>query len=666
LHGVQKDEPMSVDKVLDFLAERRWVSDALIKQLRSKLPKKNNENYVEDVIIFLLKKKHVTEPQAWKLRDKFVSSPRGDTKPEPSVPSVSDRDNHQDVTQAKDSNLATPAIQTQPDQLPKEDKLVPSEDAIPNTSSKPAAKTPTEGAGDGPPQQPAPPAITGNQVKNSATEEDISIPAESSNQELDRKVLKALADHNKQLPKMDDVVVMEAHSPQPPPRPAPENQVESSSLMSNAPLLESDARISSGLPVTNIPARTDIQVKTHSERTTKGVSPLVLVLVISVLGISGFNSIQVWMLKDTILTASANGLFQQTQTALQDPAKEEKEGAAGGESAAPVNAGGNNRPTENMKDLEQTIRQLQQQMQQGFRQILERGQLINGFLSGTYEFDLPKSDQPLQFIFIPAGEFTFGYTEKDLPRLVDVLNSENDPGAPIAGHNAKPAVQIRVETGFFILKHEVTEGQFAVFEQSVKKDGQANPARNARNAYLPVTEVTWLQARDFCLWVSDLSGHTVRLPTEIEWEYSARGPWEQPFPWPGNDFHGWANKQAPRAVNVQDNTDKSWRGVLDMSANVREWCVDRENKNLHAEALKIAKDTKGWNGSYQYDPASNLFLENAYKNDPMEPRPFRIFRGGSFSDLPGRCEVSGRRNQQQNNASEEVGFRPVLVMKQGK
>jgi formylglycine-generating enzyme required for sulfatase activity len=225
---------------------------------------------------------------------------------------------------------------------------------------------------------------------------------------------------------------------------------------------------------------------------------------------------------------------------------------------------------------------------------------------------------------------------------------------------------MRVETGFFILKYEVTEGQFSAFEQSVKKDGQANPARDTQNPYLPVTEVTWLQAREFCLWVSKLSGHAVRLPTEIEWEYTARGPWEQHFPWPGNDFHGWAGKEAPRSVNAQDIADKSWRGVLDMSANVREWCLDRYHDEIHAEASKRANDTREWNGSYQYNPASNLFLENANKKNPMEPRPFRTFRGGSFSDHRGRCEVSGRRAWKQNEASKEIGFRPVLVMKQGK
>ncbi|MGY0612485.1 formylglycine-generating enzyme family protein, partial [Luteimonas sp. A501] len=35
-------------------------------------------------------------------------------------------------------------------------------------------------------------------------------------------------------------------------------------------------------------------------------------------------------------------------------------------------------------------------------------------------------------------------------------------------------------------------------------------------------KVTWQQAHDYCAWLADLSGQPFALPTEAQWEYSAR------------------------------------------------------------------------------------------------------------------------------------------------
>jgi len=151
-----------------------------------------------------------------------------------------------------------------------------------------------------------------------------------------------------------------------------------------------------------------------------------------------------------------------------------------------------------------------------------------------------------------------------------------------------------------------------------------NYAEPAKYKNHPVNCVLYSQAEEYCEWVGK------RLPTEAEWERSARNS-DTPYPWgittPSCDF---ASMDADNTSGTPDDggcgtgrtqpvgsypAGRSLTGLYDMAGNVYEFCSDFYADNFYASSERMNPENKTM--------ASDV-----------------VIRGGDFTSLEHRLEVS--------------------------
>lgn len=185
---------------------------------------------------------------------------------------------------------------------------------------------------------------------------------------------------------------------------------------------------------------------------------------------------------------------------------------------------------------------------------------------------------------------------KNCPEMVLV-----PPGSFMMGAPSSQKQQTISQT-FAVGKYEVT---FAEWDACAAEGGCGKYRPDDQGwgrGRQPVINVSWSDARQYVRWLSQKTGNSYRLLTEVEWEYAARAGTTTAYPWgdaigSGNaNCNGcgskWDNKQPAPVGSFKANAF----GLYDMHGNVCERVEDCVNENC---AMRIFRG-----GSWFYDPLS--------------------------------------------------------------
>lgn len=250
--------------------------------------------------------------------------------------------------------------------------------------------------------------------------------------------------------------------------------------------------------------------------------------------------------------------------------------------------------------------------------------LIFSYLESSIEYEVTLYSIPyIETVEITSGTFIQG----------------NDKGFL----EEKPTNIISLTKDLVVSKYEITNGIWKLINNDLSLSNDLTD--------LPVNNVEWLEAVDFCNSLSDIyqlersysidNGDVIfdhdangwRLPTEAEWEYIAKSGKNVEFS--GSLNHEnicWYNGNSGYNPQVVGNKLPNEWGLYDMNGNLLEWC---------------------WDYYTDYTTSSSI------TSDPRGPDTGqrRVRRGGAYNYPLARCRTSSRNFTE--TSLENTGFRIV-------
>ena len=174
--------------------------------------------------------------------------------------------------------------------------------------------------------------------------------------------------------------------------------------------------------------------------------------------------------------------------------------------------------------------------------------------------------------------------------------------------------------------------------------------------FLPVVGINIFDVYAYIEWRNHNEQCTYRLPTEIEWELTARGVDGRLFPW-GNHFdptfcktcNSRKEPSQPEPVGIFE-TDCSVYGVHDLAGGIREWTESFVDTNQFSEATVP-----------NLSSATAAYIDDSWANpeEDQQNQSERVVRGGSWALTKHFSRCAARSFLLPNQRLPDVGLRLV-------
>ncbi len=298
----------------------------------------------------------------------------------------------------------------------------------------------------------------------------------------------------------------------------------------------------------------------------------------------------------------------------------------------------------------------------GFKQAVAAGLVTFCCLGGQLLNYCPHIDEPIP---LGAPSHFDGAKAGDERRIEGIHLCWCPPGRFTMGsppsepdrHSDEVQVDVRLTSGFWMAKFEVTQGKWNRIMGNLP--GPLTAELPEGEDY-PVGNVNFAEAVSFCRKLTILGrrsgalpeNYSFRLPTEAQWEYACRAGTTTATSFGNSLSSKQANfKGAPynggepspplnRAARVGSYSANAW-GLHDMHGNTFEWCRDWYHSHLPGGSdpdLSNHKGTANRDGTYS-----------------------RVRRGGAWDDDGQYCRSAFRARFEPERRYDHIGFRVAVV-----
>lgn len=271
-----------------------------------------------------------------------------------------------------------------------------------------------------------------------------------------------------------------------------------------------------------------------------------------------------------------------------------------------------------------------------------------------------KNDLPqIVWCTVDSGEFIYGTEDVDIQKIV-----KTEWGKNCIFKRETPAKPVYVES-FDISMYPITVSQFRSFltaDDGYYSESWYQWSPVAKQFYVehiikekfvfpegydignyPATNISFIEAVAFCKWFSEKICETIRLPSEVEWEYVAKKN-KSLFIW-GNEFRMDMCNSLPSGIGHICSVGGFYRDIKDDS-----------------QPIDLCGNTWEWTQSFYTESHDNDFkntIINTNENELMSKEFLVADKGGSYLNGPNCLRVSFRGRDPVNKRADRFSFRVV-------